>query len=272
MAIKSDVSVIIVNWNTCDCLRSCLTFLFAGDYADRKIEVIVVDNGSTDSSVAMVEDQFPLVMVVKNEANMGYARAVNVGLKTASGKYVLLLNSDAYVGRNTIRDLCSFLDENRSVGAVSPRLVREDGRVQPFLFGRDPRFTYLLARGVARFLFDRSLHRWETGKTKEVDWVSGACLMTRKAVFDSIGSLDETMFMFFEDNDLCLRMRMSGWKVMYFPHTTVTHVGGKSAEKNPQAGGAYYDSLELFYHKHYGCLPALFIRFLLIPYRIVTGR
>lgn len=267
---QNDVAVIIVNWNTCDCLRTCLDFLFASDLPGIGLDVIVVDNGSNDGSVEMVRNEFPDVRLIRNQTNVGYARAVNRGLTVASGRYILLLNSDAYVEKKTLRDLCRFMDNHNAVGAVSPRLAREDGTVQPYLFGRDPKPAYLLRRGLKRLVFDGSLHRWDVPETREVEWVSGACLMIRKEALDTVGSLDEQMFMFFEDNDLCLRMRMSGWRVVYYPETTVTHIGGKSLAKNPRAKYAYYESLQHFYTKHYGFAACVLIRILLIPYRFIS--
>jgi GT2 family glycosyltransferase len=162
------------------------------------------------------------------------------------------------------------MEARAEVGACSPRLLRPDGAPQPFAFGGDPTFKYLLARGLNRLLFRRYLHDWATNTPQEVDWVSGACLLVRRQTVERVGGLDENIFMYFEDNDWCLRIRQAGWKICYNPQVSIIHLGGQSLARNPTARQAYYRSLEYFYSKHYGRTARLLLHFGLITYKLLA--
>jgi hypothetical protein len=200
----------------------------------------------------MVRAEFPVVTLIANTENLGFARANNQGIRASSGRYVVLLNSDTVVPSGALEALVGFMDAHGDAGAVGPRLLRPDGTPQPYAFGGDPTLRYLLRRGVNRLIFRRPLHDWATDAIQPVDWVSGACLMARRAAIDQAGLLDENIFMYFEDNDWCLRIRQAGWRVYYHPQVAITHIGGQSLAHNPAARRAYYDSLCIFYRKHYG--------------------
>ncbi|PKO22875.1 MAG: glycosyltransferase family 2 protein [Chloroflexi bacterium HGW-Chloroflexi-1] len=265
------LSVIIVNWNVCDLLRDCLRSVLWGRESEvrsqeanrsalipalelRAPEVLVVDNASIDGSAEMVAREFPTVRLIRNAENLGYARANNLGIAASTGRYVLLLNSDTVVPPAALAELVAFMDAHPEAGACSPQLLGADGRPQPYAFGCDPMPDYLMRRGLYRLLLRRPLHDWGAAEVQAVDWVSGACLLTRRAVIDQVGALDEQFFMYFEDNDWCLRMRAAGWKVYYNPNVCITHIGGQGLIQNPAARRAYYRSLEYFYAKHYGPL------------------
>lgn len=253
------LSVIIVNWKTRDLLRNCLHALYSSN-PPQPCEVIVVDNGSADLSAGMVRRTFPDVHLIANAENLGYARANNQGIAVANGEYVVLLNSDALPRPGTLTALADLLDRHPEVGVVSPRLVLPDGTPQPFAFGRDPSPRYLLRRGWRRLAQGRALHNWAVSRPVRVDWVSGACLMTRRAVLDVAGGLDESFFMYFEDVDFCRRVRQAGWQVVYAPVADCVHLGGQSQKQNPAARDAYAQSLATFYRKHYGPLAAAAVR------------
>jgi hypothetical protein len=162
------------------------------------------------------------------------------------------------------------MDAQPGAGACSPQLLRPDGSPQPYTFGDDPSLKYLLRRGLNRLLRHRYLHNWATDAIQEVDWVSGACLMVRRQAIDQVGGLDENIFMYFEDNDWCLRIRQAGWKIYYNPQVSITHLGGQSLAQNPAARRGYYRSLDYFYTKHYGSFTRFLLRVGLIPYRLLT--
>jgi GT2 family glycosyltransferase len=266
-----DLSVAVVAWNTARLLAECLASLRVAP-AGRDVEIIVVDNASTDDSVEVVRRQFPGARLICNATNGGFARACNQAIAASRGRYVMLLNSDTLVSPAAIDGLITFMDRHPALGVCGPRLTRPDGRTQAFGFGRDPTLPYLLRRGLSRLLLDRALHDWQTPDVQEVDWVSGACLVARRQAIEQVGGLDEAMFLYFEDNDWCLRMRQAGWKVAYNPRVCVTHIGAQSAMQNPDAPGAYYRSLERFYAKHYGTLARLVLRCCLAPYRRMARR
>jgi N-acetylglucosaminyl-diphospho-decaprenol L-rhamnosyltransferase len=244
------LTTVIVNWNTADLLLDCLDSLRAGEV--RLDDVLVVDNASTDDSVARVAQRFPAVHLIRNSANVGFAGANNQGIAASTGEYVLLLNSDTLVPPGAISSLVRFMSERPRVGACGPRLLRPDGTPQPYAYGGDPTLPYLLRRGFSRLLLGRSLHDWTIDRALQVDWVSGACLLLRRVALDQVGPLDGQFFMYFEDNDLCLRLRRAGWQVYYEPQVAITHLGGQSLRRNPRAQAAYQTSLRYFYTKHYG--------------------
>lgn len=263
--MASDLAIIIVNWNTRDLLRDCLTSLGAEQYL--RYHVIVVDNASTDGSVEMIAQHFPQVHLIKNARNVGFASANNQGIAISQERYILLLNSDTRVPPDTLPSLTEFMQAHPEAGACSPRLVHPDGRPQAFAFGGDPTPGYLLRRVVNHLLLRRSLHNWETNQIQEVDWVSGACLLARREAVAQAGPLDENIFMYFEDNDWCLRIRRQGWKIYYVPSVPILHLGGQSLAQNPAARRAYDRSLAYFYTKHYGPLARWMLRVSLMPYR-----
>lgn len=266
-----DLSIIIVNWNTAALLQDCLASLFAASLPPASsIEVIVVDNASSDNSIAIVQQHFPTVHLIPNQENVGFARANNQGIAISQGRYILLLNSDTVMPPATLAGLLTFMDTTPDAGACSPRLQRPDGQPQAFAFGGDPTPLYLLRRGLYRLLLRRGLHDWYTSHTQFVNWVSGACLLLRRNAIEQTGGLDENIFMYFEDNDLCLRIRQAGWKVYYHPQVSVIHIGGQSLKQNPEARRAYYHSLEYFYTKHYSHVAQLWLRVGLQFYRWIV--
>ncbi len=266
-----DLAIVIVNWNTRELLRDCLNSFAQASGAS--CQAVVVDNGSSDGSPGMVEEEFPFVRLIANADNQGFGRANNQGIReSGAARYVLLLNSDTLVRPGALRALVRFMDEHPQAGACGPRLLRPDGSPQPYTFGSDPTPGYLLARGLNQLVFRRYLHNWGTSSVQEVDWVSGASLMVRREAIEQAGLLDEAIFMYFEDNDWCLRIRQAGWKVYYNPQVEIVHIGGQSLKQNPKAQQAYYQSLNYFYAKHYGRLAQALLQVGLAPYTWLTRR
>ncbi|MBP1464739.1 glycosyltransferase family 2 protein [Candidatus Chloroploca sp. M-50] len=244
------LSIIIVNWNTRSLLHALLTTLVPYLQQDRA-EIIVVDNASDDGSGAMVAADFPQVTLIQNAQNVGFARANNQALALAQGRYLLLLNTDTLVPPGALAGLLHFMATNPEVGACSPRLLTAEGQPQAFAFGDDPTPAYLLRRGLWRLLLKRPLHDWGVAQVLEVAWVAGTCLMLRRETLARVKGFDEAFFMYFEDVDLCRRIRHDGWKICYVPTIAITHLGGQSLQQNPAAQDAYYESLRSFYGRHY---------------------
>ncbi len=229
-----DVSIVIVSWNTRDLLRDCLESLRATE--DVSVEVFVVDNDSLDGSASTVAAEFPRVRLIRNAENVGFARAANQALRSARGRYRMLLNSDTRVPDAALGRLIMYMDAHSGVGACGPQLRHFDGTLQPT--GRA--FPTLLASMIAitpvpgwvrRATWDR-YERRDYGCTAEVDELCGAALVLRAEALAHVGLLDEAFFFFGEDVDLCWRLRDAGWSVVYLPEAVIEHGWGGSWRKS----------------------------------------
>lgn len=258
------LAIIIVSWNTAALLAQCLRSIDA-QLPNSDWQVVVVDNASSDGSPDIVRQEFPNVTVLVNSENVGYARANNQGIAVTNSEFVLLLNSDTIADRNALNILIEQLRHQPEIGAISPLLLTPAGGAQSFAFGHDPTPWILLNRGF-RKLFTNFQADWRPTTAITTDWVSGACMMLRRSALRIAGNLDEHIFMYFEDNDLCLRLRKAGYSVVYCPYAHITHIGGQSAKKNPKSLKAYRDSLRYFYLKHYSLLDRIFLRIMLPLY------
>ncbi len=254
------LSIIIVNYNTKDFLKQCLKSLYEVKHSF-SFETIVVDNTSHDGSIAMTRENFSQVCIVENSENVGFARANNIGISSAEGEYVLLLNSDTRVVGNALEKMVLYLDNHPEVAIVTGRLVYPDftdqgvARMFPTpmngLFGRMSLLTRLFPhnRFSRRYLTSRS---FTSNEPFEVDWVSGACLMVRKDILDDVGFLDEGFFMYWEDADLCYRIKQLGWKVYCVPEAMVIHYEGKSSpKKSSRLIIEFNKGVYRYYRKHH---------------------
>ena len=255
------LSVVVVNWNAGLALRECLDALFAGEPAGGPLEVFVVDNASTDGSPARALRGHSGVRLIQNRENVGFARAVNQALREAGGELTLLLNPDVVLAPTALSRLADFLTDHPEVAVAGPKLRNPDGSVQGSA-RRDPSpWTGLFGRTtlLTRLFPDNPLSRRELpalgqqgDATLEVDWVSGACLMARRAAYERVGLLDERFFLFWEDADWCLRFRQAGWKVYYVPTACGTHrVGVSRAHRRVASEIDFHRSAYRFYRKHH---------------------
>ena len=258
-ALMEDVSVVIVNWNAGAMLRGCLSALFASE-GDRPHQAIVVDNASTDGSESGITSEYPAVQVIQNATNVGFARAVNQGLRVARGQFALVMNPDVILLPSALPRLMEFMTTHPHAGIVGPRLLNSDGTVQgsarrdpsprTALFGRSAPLTQLFPNNPVSQQELPALS--VTGDAPvEVDWLSGACLFVRRTAWEQVGLLDEQFFLFWEDADWCLRFRQAGWRVCYVPGAAGTHVIGVSRAKR-QLGAVvdFHVSAFRYYRKH----------------------
>jgi hypothetical protein len=251
-----DVSVVIVNWNTRDFLAACLRSIQQTAH-DLNLEMIVVDNASEDGSQDMLRQEFPAVQLVQNQENVGFARANNRGAGAAQAEYILFFNSDAELQADSLQNMLKLIQNQPKAGMVGAQLLNPDGSFQashshfPTLWRE-----FLILSGIGRRLFGRwhPSHGPEVEKgPQKVDYIEGACLLARKNVYQQIGGLDESFFMYAEEVDLCYRMRRAGWQVWYQPEARVVHYGGGSSQKRrTQREGDLYISRVHFFRKHYG--------------------
>ncbi|MCX8067579.1 MAG: glycosyltransferase family 2 protein [Anaerolineae bacterium] len=256
-----DLSVLIVNWNVRDLLRRCLRSVLVNS-PSCQLEIIVVDNGSTDGSVEMVRTEFPQVLLIANPDNRGFPAANNQGLAVARGRYVLLLNPDTEVVGNALETMIAFADAHPDVGVVGPQLLNPDGTIQssrrrfPTLATAIFESTWLQPYAPRRLLTRYYVLDRPDGEIQDVDWVTGAALMARREAIEQVGPLDEGFFMYSEELDWCRRFRDAGWRVVYLPTAQVVHYGGKSSEQVLPARHIHFQASKIRYFRKYHGAPA----------------
>jgi GT2 family glycosyltransferase len=266
-------SIVIVNWNAGAALHDCLAAVFASDGVDRD-QVIVVDNASTDGSQYGLTATYPTLEVIQNSRNVGFARAVNQGLLAARGEFAVLLNPDVILEPYALFRLIEFMTEHPEAGVAGPRLLDRDGAIQgsarrdpsPWtaLFGRSAPLTRLFPNNPVSQREIPALSV-EDGGPIQVDWISGACLVARRAAWEEVGLLDERFFLFWEDADWCRRFRQAGWRVYYVPSASGVHLVGVSRARRPLGSiRDFHVSAYRYYRKHQG-------RHALHPLSILVG-
>ncbi len=227
------LSIVILTWNSRALLEDCLAALPAAT-APLAVETIVVDNGSTDDTAALLA-RHPELVVVCNERNRGVAPARNQGLRLARGEFLAFLDVDTVAAPGAFGTLVAELRGSRHVGLVGPKLVGPDGALQyscrrfPTLL--DKMLRRLPERWGRRVADDVELRSWDHASVRDVDYVIGACQVMRRAALDDVGLLDERIFYGPEDVDLCLRMQRAGWRVRYVPQAVVTHLERRVTRK-----------------------------------------
>jgi N-acetylglucosaminyl-diphospho-decaprenol L-rhamnosyltransferase len=261
MRMAEDVSVVVVTYNALPWLERCLESV-------RGHEAVVVDHGSTDGTLELVRERFPSVRVVE-QANVGMGGGNNAGMRTAGGRYWLLLNSDAWVVGDALERLVAFADANPRTAVVGPRLRNPDGSLQRSVRGEPTLWRlateYLFLRKLAPRT--RALNAFYAGdfdhsSTREVESLYGAALFVRREAADQVGLFDEAFFMFSEETDWLHRFRAAGWSVVFYPDAEVVHVGGAS-----HGGRLFIENLRgilRFVAKHRGLREAERARLLLL--------
>lgn len=253
-----DITLSIVNWNTRDEIERCLKSALA--QTGVVLEVIVVDNASSDGSAKHIAEHFPSVTLIANDKNVGFGSAHNQSIRASHGRYVMLLNPDAYLPETDIlAKLVAFADANEEAGIIGPKILNPDGSLQ--LSAR--RFPTLGA-GVFRrtplgklfpnnrFVKQYVMSDWSHDEVRYVDWVSGSAMMFRREAVESIGLFDQGFFMYCEDVDWCYSAKERGWQVCYYPMATVVHQIGAASDKAPiRMIYHFHRSMFRFYLKHY---------------------
>ncbi len=265
MSGAPDLSIVVLSWNTAELTRRCLASVLGRDHG-LTLEVIVVENASADGSAALVEREFPAARLLKNARNEGYARGNNQGIALATAPLVLLLNSDTEVrdppeGPGTLRTLVDFLRREPEYGGVAPRLVNADGSVQKscmrfpglavgFLYDSwlDRRFGR--SRAVRRYFMEDFDHLHDA----DVDQPPGACLLLRRDLLARIGGFDESLFLFFNDVELCRAIHDQGYRLRYLARPEVLHHVGRSTAQFKDVVGEWAVNRVRYYRKRHGLL------------------
>ena len=232
-----DLSIAIVSYNTKEVLIDCIRSVQART-TTITYEVIVVDNDSQDGTVAALKDAYPGMRIVANSENRGFAKAVNQALGVSRGRHVLLLNSDTIVRDQALATMVAYLDDHPDVGAVSCKQWTGDGHLTqscfPFPSIRDHLFHSALFQRLAPTTqaAAAATHAVDCMQSQDVDWANGACLMVRRSLLQQLDGLDEAFFMYFEDVDLCWRLRQQGCRVRHLAEAEIVHFIGRSSGRD----------------------------------------
>jgi len=237
-----DVSIIIVSFNTSEILRNCLDSIASANL-EFSYEIIVVDNASTDSSTTMIEQCFPEIILIKNNLNLMFAKANNIGIKKSTGKYVLLLNSDTIVCSTELEKLVTFLKKNPNIAAVGPRVLNLDGSIQSESFPFDSLYTLIcsylkllkwsIPNNLKIKILPDGFIGFQKGITRKTGWISGCCmLIDRNKIQNKVGYLDEELLFYGEDVEWCYRAKKNNEFVYIHPDSCIIHLGGASTTGN----------------------------------------
>ena len=252
------LTIIVVNFNTSAFILSCLQSI-RDCVCGMEYEVIVVDNRSTDGSYHLIQEKFSDLCLIENTTNLGFARAVNQGFRRAKGEYLLVLNPDVTLTPGSIGKAINFLDTHPDVGLLLPKLVNPDGSLQfscrtfynfsTILFRRTPLGKIFPNHRVIR---KHLMMDWNHEEIREVDWGLGACMFLRREALKGENIFDERFFLYFEDVDLCFRMKKEGWKVIYYPEAVMIHAHLRQSADGlfNRAKWEHFKSLIKFYLKH----------------------
>lgn len=237
MANNPHISIIIINWNTRDILLECLKSIDA-ERSGPSTEVILVDNGSEDRSVEAVRERFPAVRIIENGENLGFAKANNIGIGCARGRYLCFVNSDVLLRPACMGTLFSFAESNPAIGLIGPRILYPNLSLQ----NSCRRFPSLWTSFVKTFALDHVFQKsslfsgehmeyFSHDQTIDTDYVAGCFMMVRREAIDSVGPMDERFFIYSEEVDWCKRMWAKGWRVTFYPKAEVIHHHGSSSSR-----------------------------------------
>lgn len=267
-----DVTIVIVNWNTRDFLKKCLFSIYK--YTKKKFQIIVIDNASKDGSFNMVERDFQdeielgSLIVLKNSKNLGFAKAVNIGIKKANCSYILLLNPDTVIIDNAIDKMIEFMSKDQSIGILGPKLLYNDRTLQPSCRQFPTLFSQILVLLKLHNLFPQfgPIKRYYMLDFKydipaQVDQVMGACFLVKRELIEKIGLFDEKYWIWFEEVDYCKRAKQADYQIVYIPYAHVLHHKGKSFGNvsSPLKQIRMNNSLLHYFMKHHTIIHAFVI-------------
>jgi N-acetylglucosaminyl-diphospho-decaprenol L-rhamnosyltransferase len=257
-----DVSTIIVSYNTEGLLGECIGKLRAASQ-NLQVDITFVDNASKDQSVDVIRREFGDCPLIVNTQNVGFGRANNQALALVRGRYVLLLNTDAFVAPDTLTKTVAYMDAHPQCGILGVRLQGRDGELQPCCrYFPTPWNAFLQRTGLNRLLKGVRMvddMGWAHDTVRSCDWVVGCYYLVRKEVIEQVGLFDPRYFLYCEEVDHCFAAKKAGWDVVFYPHTTVVHLGGESAKSDGTItqSGRQLDVLQveselLYFRKNHG--------------------
>lgn len=256
------LDVLVVNYNTAKLLQPMFDALRQPNSAEAT-RYLVVDNASADNSLERLENVCPEALLLANEKNVGFGRANNQLVEHLQGKYALLINTDAFVAADTLNKTLDYMEAHPDCGVLGVRLVGREGDLQPSCrYFPTPLNVFLSRTGLERFFpvvkrVDDM--EWDHASVRECDWVPGCYYLIRREVIDQVGLFDPRYFLYYEEVDHCKRVKQAGWKVVFYPDTTVVHIGGESAKTvvelnavSRQIPKMQIESELLYFRKHHG--------------------
>jgi N-acetylglucosaminyl-diphospho-decaprenol L-rhamnosyltransferase len=268
------VSIVIVNYNVKELILKCLYSIDKYSSNREEMEIIVVDNNSSDDSVSEIKRTFPDVIVIENKTNDGFPIANNQAFKIAKGEFIFMLNPDTELLNDGILQLSAFLDENPNIAMVAPKLFNTDRSLQKS-FWRFPKLKYIIAEDyyLKPLIKEKYYEDKDINNMFEVESVSGAAMFFRRTLFDSIGMLDEKLF-WIEDIDYCYRIVKNNNKIVYLPSIQIVHHIGQSAKKNYNISisNQIYNKIK-FFDKHYSKTKTILLKyhnFIFVLFKIIT--
>ncbi len=252
---KMDISVIIVNWNTKELIQNCLDSVYRtmGNIA---FEIILVDNASSDGSLAILEEKYPQVVKISNQENKGFGAANNQGFAVMKGKYALLLNTDTILTPNAVHKLWTFCEQHQKAAIVCGQLLHADGSKQNSVAAFPSLLTLAINTSLLEYFFPRHFpsKRYEHKEPLEVDSAIGACMLIRKKALDEVSFFDERYFFFFEETDLAYALRRAGWGIYQVPDAFIYHLQGQSIGHSIGSRIEFYRSRYQFLRKWHGLI------------------
>lgn len=262
-----DLSICIVNYNTKQHLQKCLRSIFKNT-SGLNFEVLVVDNGSADNSVKMVETTFPKVKIIVSKKNLYFSKAYNLALKKSVGTYCLILNSDTLIPKNSLRDVFIFMQKHPAVAAASCREVNENGQVDKTCSRFPTPIIEFLESNILTKPFRQSsllkkyrYSSWRRNSTKEVDVIPGSFIFTRRSTLEKVGYFDGNLLLYYGEYDLCFRIKQVGEKIYHLGEITIIHLRSQTVKLLPQSQifKIALEDMLYYYRKHFGFLWWLFM-------------
>ena len=277
-----DLSIIIVSYNTIKDILPCIKSVYESGFTV-SLEIIVVDNGSSDNSLEAITEHFPDVQIIESGYNAGYAGGNNIGYKYSKGRNILFLNPDTIINKAALDHMVCLADSSSECGALGPKVLNRDGSLQKSCY-----LSPALSRSISSVLFLDYLPFWEsiTGiKTNytldeqahemEVDCVSGCCLLVKRKALEDAGAFDESYWMYGEEAELCERIREKGYKIIFTPAASIVHLGGASTDDHSFKMRLHVErNRRMFYAQHRGKIQLFLFKALLLfdtSRRIITS-
>lgn len=262
-----DVSTIVISYNTAHLLPEMMGKLQAAS-SGLAVETVIVDNASNDESVALIRAKYADCTLIVNPSNVGFGRANNQALPLLRGEFVLLLNTDAFVGPNSLKETVAYMRAHPKCGILGVKLAGRDGQLQPSArFFPTPWNAFLHRTGLQKYFKGTRMvddADWDHTSAVQCDWVPGCYYLIRKAVIDQVGLFDPRYFLYFEEVDLCFSAKKAGWDVVSLPDITVVHIGGESAKSDGaitksgrQLQALQIESELLYFKKNHGAATVL---------------